>query len=109
MPKQTIGTWIVSESACIWRASIRSAAATTPATIHPLLDRLRPDDGGGIGVNRRVVLVEEVRDELAAAADADLGEDRLDVVAHGVAGEEQALGDLRRRAALRDQLGNLAL
>lgn len=46
-----------------------------------------------LAVRRQVVLVEELRDELTAAAYADLGENRLQVILHGVGGNVQLSGD----------------
>src|SRR5688572_25263717 len=43
---------------------------------------------------REQMLGEELADQLATAVDADLGEDRLDVIAHGVRGDVQLVGDL---------------
>src|SRR5918999_1679036 len=46
-----------------------------------------------------VVLGEDLADELSPAAHADLVEDRLEVIAHGVRRDVQFLGDLDRRKA----------
>ena len=54
-------------------------------------------------------LRQHARDELAAAAHADLLEDRLQVVLHGVARDEQAVRDLARVEALDQQRDELAL
>jgi signal transduction histidine kinase len=60
--------------------------------------------GGVSEVGGLVELGEELGDQLAATGHADLGEDRLDVVADGVGRQEQLVGDL---GELRDTLGVL--
>jgi hypothetical protein len=56
-----------------------------------------------VEVRRLVVLGEHLRYQLAPAGDADLVQDGLDVVADGVAGEEQTGGDLGGARPLGDQ------
>jgi hypothetical protein len=60
-------------------------------------------------VDGLVVVGEQPGDQLAAAVHADLGEDRLDVVADGVGRQEQLLGDVGRAGAAGDQAGDLLL
>ena len=48
-------------------------------------------------------------DEFAPTPDADLGEDRLEMVLHRVRGQIQPAGDLVGRQALGDQLGDRLL
>jgi hypothetical protein len=52
-----------------------------------------------------VVIGVELGDQLAAAGHADLGEDRLEVVADGVGRQEQLGGDLGGAGAAGDQAG----
>jgi hypothetical protein len=52
------------------------------------------------------VVEEEAGDELAPAPDADLLEDRLEMVLHRIRGQIQPAGDLVGRQALGAQLGN---
>ena len=47
--------------------------------------------------------------EVSAVVNADLGEDGLDVVAHGVRRQEQGGGDVLAGPALDDQGGDIAL
>src|SRR4029453_7609631 len=78
--------------------------------------------GSGLGVGlparRRVrdalpardaVLEEDLPDEFAAAADAGLGEDRLEVVLDGVRRQVEPVGDLPGGAALDAQPGDRLL
>ena len=62
-----------------------------------------------VEVDGGIVLGEQPRHQLAAARYADLLEDRLDVVADRVRGEEQLVGDVRRPDSARDQPGDLLL
>jgi hypothetical protein len=55
------------------------------------------------------VLVEEHRGQLRSAADAELGEDRLDVVADGVGRDPERLGDGVDGLSAHEQLRDLAL
>ena len=70
---------------------------------------LRVVMAGGVQVDRRVVLGEQLCDQLTTARHADLVEDRLDVVAHRVDREEQPASDLGGADALGDELGDLPL
>ena len=49
-----------------------------------------------------VVLGEDLTDEFSAAAHADLVEDGLEVIAHGVGRDVQLLGDFGRRQPTQD-------
>jgi hypothetical protein len=60
-------------------------------------------------VRRQEVFEEDLADELAPAADAGLGEHRLQVVLHRVWGEVEAARDLARREALADESCERAL
>src|SRR5688572_24339567 len=55
----------------------------------------------------RVLAAEDPGDEFAPASHANLVEDRLEVVLHGVFGDEQRDRDLLRRIAEENQPGHL--
>ena len=58
---------------------------------------------------RLVVLDEDLTDELSSAAHADLVEDGLKVIAHGVGRDVQLLGDFGCRQPTQDEPRYLAL
>src|SRR5688572_3986550 len=87
--------------------------ATSPGN-YPSRTR-RPGRGGewlfvvfDVGKPRRVVIEEEPGDELAARAGPGLAENCLQVVLNGVRRKVQPPGDLARREAPSDQLGDPA-
>src|SRR5688500_7912774 len=91
-----------------FRCGLTRSRRTVRALTHGPL-RVDPLGLVRIEMDRPVVLGEQRGDELAAAGDADLVADGLDVVAHRMRGQVQLGGDLRRAGAAGDELRDLLL